>query len=280
MLSEVADQRFVFKFYYIGIKKYYGSQRQNELLTIEEILINLLQERGYIQDIKSSNFEVASRTDRFVSARGSAFSITTNKNPILMEINSGLPKEIGVWSISEVPLDFSPRFNAILRHYKYIVSQPLTYLKRNHTVNLELMERACKQIEGNHDFKNFSKKNKDEKNTIRDIDQANFIIENNYLIFNFKSQAFLRQQIRRMVKIILDLGLGVIKYEDFLDLFDRSKEYSFQPAPPEGLILWDIHFDEKIKFEVDNKSYERMERKFLHQELKYGLRNQLFRILQ
>ena len=110
-----------------------------------------MQEKNYIHDVKTSNFEVASRTDRYVSARGAIFSITTNKKPILMEINSGLPKEIGLWGIAEVPLDFAPRFNAVLRHYKYIVSEPLPYLQRNQPVDLELMKQACRQIEGKHE---------------------------------------------------------------------------------------------------------------------------------
>ena len=276
----MADQRYLFKFYYIGSEKYYGSQRQNKLPTIESTLIRVLQNKGYIQDSKSSNFEVASRTDRFVSARGAAFSITTNKEPILMEINSGLPKEIGLWGFAEVSLDFSPRFNAMLRHYKYIVSQPLIYLNEHYTVKLELMKKACKQIEGTHDFKNFSKRDNEEKTTVRDMNYVDFNIENDYIIFDFESQAFLRQQIRRMVRKIIDLGLGETTYEEFLELFDPSKENSFQPALPDGLILWDIKFNRNIKLEADNKSLERMKEYFLKQKLKYGLKHQLFGVLQ
>ena len=76
--------RYLFKFYYIGHKKYHGSQRQPDYTTIEDVLITALQEKEYLIDIKQSGFEVASRTDRFVSARGSAFSFITDKKPVLM----------------------------------------------------------------------------------------------------------------------------------------------------------------------------------------------------
>ena len=79
-------KKYFLKFYYIGKEKYYGSQRQPDFLTIEDELIDVLKKRKYIKDIETSDFQVASRTDRYVSARCSVFSMITNKDPILMEI--------------------------------------------------------------------------------------------------------------------------------------------------------------------------------------------------
>ena len=112
------------------------------------------------------------------------------------------------------------------------------------------------------------------------MDSVKMTINNEFLVFDFKSRAFLRQQIRRMVKKILELGKGEIEYNDFLKLFDVSNQFLYQPADPSGLILWDIKFDDNIKFEIDIKSKKRMENYFLKQELKFGLKKQLFRILQ
>ena len=273
------SRRYLLKFYYIGRKKFHGSQRQKNLLTIEDCLINALNEKNYIKDAKSSGFEAASRTDRFVSARAAAFSFTTTKKPILMEINLELPKEIGIWACAEVNIDFLSRFNAIYRHYKYIVPESLGYIQKNSNVDLNLIRKACKELEGQHDFLNFSKPGKEEEKTVRNMDSVKMTINNDFLVFDFKSKAFLRQQIRRMVKKILELGKGEIEYEDFLELFDPTKEISYQPADPSGLILWDIRFDDNIKFEVNIKSKKRMETYFLNQELKFGLKTQLFKVL-
>lgn len=197
-----------------------------------------------------------------------------------MEINSVLPKEIGFWAYSEVPLDFSSRRDAVLRHYVYIVPFPISYFEKFSGINIRLIKKACKELEGNHDFANFSKKEGDKINTIRDMDSVTLSIQNDYIILQFKSRAFLRQQVRRMVKKIIELGTGKILYEDFVNLFDTSKEISYQPTDPEGLILWDIKFDEKINFIIDPKSKERMDKYFSKRTLDYNLKYHLFRALQ
>ncbi|MHA1490361.1 MAG: tRNA pseudouridine(38-40) synthase TruA [Promethearchaeota archaeon] len=274
------NHRYLFKFYYIGTKNFHGSQRQLSLLTIEDCLLKALKKRNYINDISTSGFEVASRTDRLVSARGAAFSFIVKKKLFLMEINSTLPNQIGMWAWAEVPIAFLSRYNAILRHYKYIVPNSLSDLQRNFNIDFKIMQNACKELEGTHDFVNFSKREKNEKKTIRDIKSANITIKDDYIVFDFKSRAFLRQQVRRMVKKILELGMGEIKREEFTELFNPKKKISFQPAEPQGLILWDIKYNEKIKFIIDLKSKKRMDKYFKEQEIKFGLKHRLFRTLQ
>ena len=272
--------RYLFKIYYIGKSKYYGSQRQPNFLTIEEEFLRALRRRGYITDIGDSGFELASRTDRFVSARGACFTCIIEKNPILMEINSALPKELGVWAYSKVPLEFSSRYNAISRHYLYLYPKSLHNLQNQNSLNLDLMQKACRKLEGRHNFINFSKRVKKEKTTIRDLESVQLSIKNDFLIFQFKSRAFLRQQIRRIVKKIIELGSGEIEYEDFLELFDPSKFFSYEPSNPRGLILWDIKYNQNISLTEDPKSKMRMEYFFLQKEKRFNFKYQLFRLLQ
>jgi len=272
--------RYLFKFYYIGAEEYFGSQRQPDYLTIEECLLTALQEKNYIVDARGSGFEVASRTDKFVSARGSSFSFINEKRPILMEINSALPKNIGLWAYSKVPIDFYSRYNAEFRHYKYIMPYPKDILKDDSRVNFEAMEKVCKALEGRHNFKNFSKPGKEEVKNIRDMISTSINIEGNFIIFDFKSRAFLRQQIRRMIAKILEVGFGKISYEDFIDLFDPFKDISYQPADPFGLILWDINYGNNVSFVIDNKSKERRNKYFREQEQKFALKKKLFNFMQ
>ncbi|MFX1453567.1 MAG: tRNA pseudouridine synthase A [Promethearchaeota archaeon] len=281
MKSSLEPQRYLFKFYYIGTNKFHGSQRQINDFTIEQCLLDALIQKKYIKNVKLSGFEVASRTDKYVSARGAAFSFISLKKPILMELNSILPNEVGLWAYSKVEQNFSSRFNSVYRHYKYIVHLPINFLERDlkKNLNLEIINKAFKKLEGKHNFKNFMKREKVVKKTIRDILSASVMIKNDYLIFDFKSKAFLRQQIRRMVKKLLELGTGMIDYSDFLDLFDPLKEISYQPADPTGLILWDIKFSNDIIFQIEPKSVERMMKYFLKQKLKFGHKHQLFEVL-
>lgn len=105
-------------------------------------------------------------------------------------------------------------------------------------------------------------------------------IDGDFIIFDFKSRAFLRQQIRRMVAKILDIGLGIINYEDFVDLFNPAKSISYQPADPFGLILWDINYGSSVIPTVDKKSKDRMDNYFKEKEQKHASKTKLFRLIQ
>jgi tRNA pseudouridine38-40 synthase len=267
--------RYLFKFFYIG-ENYYGSQRQSNHITIEDCILNALWKKKYINNVDNAGFEAASRTDRHVSARGSAFTFITSKKPILMEINSVLPEDIGLWAYVKVPLDYLSRFNAEWRHYKYL------YFINNKDplLNLKGMQKACKELKGRHDFINFIKKDKEEVLTVRDLISAKFEKHANLIIFDFKSRAFLRQQIRRMITKIIEVGKKEITLDEFIELFDSSKNFSYQPAQAKGLILWDINFGVKIKFEIDLKSLERMKMFLFNQYRDYQLKSELFRIME
>ncbi|MBN1215262.1 MAG: tRNA pseudouridine(38-40) synthase TruA [Candidatus Lokiarchaeota archaeon] len=274
------EKKYFVKCYYFGIDFFYGSQRQSHHNSIEETIINVLKSKNYIRDIKSSEFSFASRTDRYVSARGAVFSFKSNKNIILMEINSSLPKEIGLWAYAIVPNDYSPRFSAIQRHYKYIFPFPISYMKEIFSINLNLIEKACEYIKGDHDFTNFSKRGKKFTKNIREMKDVKLDLKNDVLSIDFKSKGFLRQQIRRIVKKIFELGNGIISFNEFIELFNKKEYISYEPADPRGLILWDIEYNTNIKFIIDKRSIERLNRFFLIQKYKHWLNYNLFNIMQ
>ncbi len=272
-------KRYAVKYYYIGSKKYFGSQRQAGILTIEEIIIDALKKKGYISSVADSKVEFASRTDKYVSARGACFAFSTEKILHLMELNTALPRDMGVWCHSEVPNGFSPRHDAVQRHYKYIINDSEDLIAR---MNFDLLLNALKKLEGTHDFQNFSKKGDSLKAVLtkRTINLASLQYKNGFLVFDYKSKGFLRQQVRRMTKKVIEVGIGVISFEQFLDLFDTSKNITYQPADPNGLILWDIDYEKNIKFQIELKSYNRMKLYFKNKKDTYKLKHEMFSILQ
>ena len=267
-------KRYLIKYFYIGSENYFGSQRQQNNLTIEECIITALKIKDYIKDNRSANLEFESRTDKLVSAKGATFSFLCQKETILMEINNALPWDIGVWACAEVPLNFLSRYNALYRHYKYLLRYDSS------AIDIDVLKRACKEFEGTHNLTNFSKIDKEGLLTRRTIDLAEVVVKDKFLIFDFKSKAFLRQQIRRMVKKILEVGEGIITYEDFIALFNSKEYVSYQPAEARGLILWDIIYDNSIDLMIDPRSYERMMKYFSSQELDLSFQVKLFKILQ
>lgn len=194
-----------------------------------------------------------------------------------MEINSALPKDIGIWSFCKVPIEFSSRHDARLRHYKYIVPEPLDTLR---DLDFELVKKACSNLTGHHNFANFCKREREQKYTTRDLEVASARILNQHVMFDFKSRGFLRQQIRRMVKKIMEVGMKRITLKEFNHLLEKSKHISYEPADPTGLILWDISYGKDVNFEIDHKSLERMQGYFFKQMINHGLKKQLFLTLQ
>lgn len=273
------NKRYALKYFYIGNKRYYGSQRQKEKITIEECIIQALKEGNYITSVRNAKLEVASRTDKYVSARGAVLTFKTKKKPIPMEINSFLPRDIGVWAMAEVDNDFLSRYNAIYRHYKYIYS--LVKINRYELeIDFHLLKKAVNDLKGRKDFKNFYKRGKDKEKTIRDMDEAAVSINNQFVIFDFKSRAFLRQQIRRMVQKVLDVARGRTTYEEYLKLFDSSKDFSYQPAEPDGLILWNIEYGDSIPFKIDERAYKYMKQYFIEQKRQLSIKKKLFSLLE
>ncbi|MBN1800098.1 MAG: tRNA pseudouridine(38-40) synthase TruA [Candidatus Lokiarchaeota archaeon] len=272
-------KRYAVKYYYIGSKKYRGSQRQAGILTIEEVILKTLLKKGYITSSLDSKLEFASRTDKHVSARGACFAFSSEKNLHLMEINSALPRDIGAWCFAEVHNGFSPRHDAVQRHYRYIIHNTQDNIAQ---INIDLLKKALKKLEGTHDFRNFCKSEAELKDlkTKRTIDLASIQCKDDFLVFDFKSKGFLRQQVRRMTKKVIEVGIGAINLEEFLNLFDSSKNITYQPADPKGLVLWDVNYGEKIRFQIDQKSLVRMNSYFECKKNLYQLKCELFSILQ
>ena len=71
--------RIAVKFAYDG-RKFYGFARQPRLKTVEENILNILVENGFIKDPKESHFRSASRTDKGVSALGNVIAFNTDSS--------------------------------------------------------------------------------------------------------------------------------------------------------------------------------------------------------
>ncbi|GAH11589.1 unnamed protein product, partial [marine sediment metagenome] len=74
--------RYLVRTYYEG-ERFYGYQRQSNVLTVEGTIIDALIKTKYIEDSDTSQFKSASRTDREVNALGNVFAFNTNKELIL-----------------------------------------------------------------------------------------------------------------------------------------------------------------------------------------------------
>ncbi|MHA1299752.1 MAG: tRNA pseudouridine(38-40) synthase TruA [Candidatus Helarchaeota archaeon] len=244
--------RIACKVFYLG-DNYRGFQLQPNVETIEGKIRAALKKAMLIDDEMDSSIQGASRTDALVHALGNVIAFNTEKRVIIPQVNHYLPNDIIIWAKKEVNDSFSPRFEAIKRHYKYIT--------RYRGENINEMELEAKNFIGTHDFKNFSKKG-DNKNTIREIFEIKITQENDFLIFDVIGKAFLYQMVRRMIKILLEVGKGSITEKKvkfhLVNEIEASKRISPAPLKNEGaLILWDVIYP--FEFEIDQYSFKKLQ---------------------
>mmetsp|Transcript_14241 Transcript_14241/g.39525 ORF Transcript_14241/g.39525 Transcript_14241/m.39525 type:complete len:658 (+) Transcript_14241:117-2090(+) len=161
-------------------------------------------------------------------------------------LNNVLPPEIRVLGWCPVSAEFSARFSATTRTYRYFFS--------NLQLNLHQMQAALARLVGEHDFRNFCKMDVEHVyNFCRTVHYARIYVldddgsavlfddggEENpqpfdldrarVCYFEIHGQAFLWHQIRCIVSIMFLVGRGLEEPSIVTDLLDTSK-YPGKPA--------------------------------------------------
>ena len=231
-------------------KAYYGFQIQEDLPTIE-LEIRKALKKAFNLDIKIYG---SGRTDKGVHALGQVFHFDLD-NEIPTEgvkrgLNSLLPKDIYIKSVSIVNDDFHARFSAKEKEYRYYINikeyDPLTidYMPFYSYLDISLMEEAIHLFEGNHDFKGFASASIDErKDTVKTIFETKVNILDGRVEFIFRGTAFLKYQVRRMMGLLIDIGRGYYKKEKILEVLEKKDpSISHRVAEPSGLYLYKVTY--------------------------------------
>ena len=230
---------------------YYGSQRQRSVPTIQEAL------EEAIAKVTGENVRTifAGRTDQGVHAKGQVVAFETGSplapDNIVKALNFYLPEDIAVRGARRVREDFNPRRDARSREYcYYICNEPLrSPLKRQYALlvrrplEVEIMNEACKVLEGTHDFAPFASALEGRVNTIRTIYRAGVTRDESMVSCLVEANAFLPHQMRMMIGSLIRVGLKIIKVEDFRKILDSGKPTTAGPAvPPRGLFLLKVNY--------------------------------------
>ena len=185
---------------------YNGFQRQKEQPSIQEA-IEMAVATIAGKDIR---LIAAGRTDSGVHARGQviAFDLDWRHSPkdLLQALNSNLPTDISVFRLSETERDFHPRFQAKSRTYEYYIyyrpiRSPLSRLYAWHVarpLELRAMKQAASTIIGSYDFATFGQPPQG-VNTKRQVLAADWIRQEDLLVFSIEANAFLYRMVRSLV---------------------------------------------------------------------------------
>ena len=112
-------------------------------------------------------------------------------------------------------------------------------------IKLELMNDACKLLIGRQNFESFSRVKTEVNNFYCNIMEVHWTQEKDKLVFYIKANRFLRGMVRAIVGTMLDIGTERITSEDFQKIIEgKDRKLAGQAAPPEGLFLNEVVYDE------------------------------------
>ena len=242
--------------YFIDIsyngKNYHGWQIQKNAVTVQSTIQDVISKiLGKSTDIVGSG-----RTDTGVHAKSQVAHFDVNKevdNDFIYRVNAFLPQDISINSVNQVVDNSHARFDAISREYIYkihdlkspFVDGLSTFY--NKKINIDLINEACSTIMKNSDFQSFSKVKTEVKNFNCTISHASIRRKNNFYLFKFCANRFLRGMVRALVGTLLQLNESKINLKEFKLIFEKkNREYAGPSAPPYGLYLNKVNYNSDI----------------------------------
>lgn len=242
--------RYFIEFSYNG-SAYFGYQIQPKQISVQEELEKALS-TILREPIKTTG---AGRTDTGVHAKKMFAHFETNQllpENLIYKLNSFLSENIAIKRIFKVDDDMHARFSATYRTYEYYISlekDPFSkdsswQYWRQKTLNINLMNEACKILFEYDDFTSFAKLHADNKTNICKIYKAEWEQLGNQLRFTISADRFLRNMVRAIVGTMIEIGTGKIASQDLRRIIEEKYRNSAGvSAPAQGLFLVDVGYD-------------------------------------
>jgi tRNA pseudouridine38-40 synthase len=245
--------RYFIELSYNG-KAYHGWQNQPNSISVQQVLEEALSV------LLQTKIEIvgAGRTDTGVHASQmfAHFDVEfeIDISTLAFKLNSFLPNDISIHDIFKVKDDAHARFDAISRtyHYKILTTKNVFNMDFAYQFQVPLdvkkMNDACNILLQYKDFQCFSKSNTDVKTYYCTIEKAEWIEEQNDLIFIISADRFLRNMVRAIVGTMINIGLGKIQVKDLISIIEsKNRSEAGFSVPAHGLYLTQITYPESLK---------------------------------
>ncbi|TYR78551.1 tRNA pseudouridine(38-40) synthase TruA [Priestia megaterium] len=205
---------------------------------------------------KKVGIYASGRTDAHVHAHGQVIHFDTDLNipcdKWKKALNSMLPDDIVMKYVSEVDEHFHARFNVKAKEYRYHICRnenrnPFTrYYAYHYPYKLDYMKmkEAATHLIGTHDFTSFCSAKTEVEDKVRTIYEIDIYEGNDQLVFRFVGNGFLYNMVRILVGTLLEVGQGKIKPVEIKAILEsRARPKAGKTAPPQGLYLWEVFYD-------------------------------------
>lgn len=233
---------------------YNGFQIQYEenVKTVEKSLIEAL----YQLSRQQVEINVAGRTDAGVHALGQVIhcDLAQNFSPhqMVMGLNFYLKnEEIAILNAQIVAENFHARFDAKMRHYRYIIlnRKAIPIIDKNRVwhigqkLNLDAIKEASQYLLGEHDFSAFRDSECQAKSPIRTIENINIFNHDDKIFIDISAKSFLHHMVRNIVGTLMWVGKNKIKAVDIKTLLaSKNRNLSGPNAPACGLYFLKVDY--------------------------------------
>lgn len=157
-----------------------------------------------------------------------------------------LPPSMRIRWCAPVPDDFSARFSARARRYRYrllnhqvrpaLGRQWLAWDRR--PLDVAAMHRAAQQLLGERDFSAFRTVHCQAAHARRELQRLDVTRDGEIVTFTVQANAFLHHQVRNMVGSLLDVGAGLQPEVWIAEVLEgRDRTLAGPTAPAQGLVF-------------------------------------------
>lgn len=247
---EVTLQRWAAVVEYDG-SAYNGWQRQKHSTTVQQQVEQALSRVAN----EAVTLVCAGRTDSGVHATNQVihFDSAAAREPRnwLLGANANLPLDIRLRWVGAVANDFSARFSARKRTYRYVIhnsAHPPALFQRNVTwvserLDAVAMHRAGQQLLGEQDFSSFRAAGCQSNTPFRCVEHLRVHRFGELVVVEICANAFLHHMVRNIVGALLAVGKGA-QSEAWLGELLRHRDRTLAPptAPANGLYLVGVEY--------------------------------------
>jgi tRNA pseudouridine(38-40) synthase len=184
--------------------------------------------------------EVASRTDRGVSARANAFALRADSSgPSLLRRLNGISSAIWCTAATPIPDDFRVR-GASRRVYRYFDPLP--------SQSAERRGAAARLFSGEVDVRSLGRGLPLDRPVWRTIESVRVRATREGSVVEVRAPSFVWGMVRKIVAALREADAGRLSPEQLADALAGRTRLTLPMAEPEPLVLWDVEYPLRWQF--------------------------------
>lgn len=229
-----STSRWLVRFGYDG-SAFHGWARQPGLRTVEGEVRSGLLRSGAVPDAGAFSVEVASRTDRGVSARANALAVRSSlPGTTLLRALNGIDPDLFFTAATPVVEGFRVR-RAVRRTYRYF--------ETNQSQNPTDRREAAGLFRGNVDVRSFGRSIPTGEPAWRTIESVTVRPRGYGALIEVRAPSFVWGMVRKIVAALREVDTGRLTVPRLRSALEGKLRLALPMAEPEPLVLWEVEYD-------------------------------------